>query len=95
MKRPNTTTVLLAVVAVLLGLNLCHGQARAQPNPQVEVPEHVVGMMTVEGNAWRIWTDGVIEVRKWTHVNNCNDGLPYWTNNTPGGSWHEITFCNP
>ena len=60
MKRPNTTTVLLAVVAVLLGLNLWHGQARAQPQPHLQVPERVTGLATnVHGGyVLRVWSDG-------------------------------------
>ena len=61
MKRPNTTTVLLAVVAVLLGLNLlARPQAAAQP--QLRVPE-VTGLATDDGIVLRVWSNGVVQWR--------------------------------
>ena len=82
MKRPNTTTVLLAVVAVLLGLNLWHGQATAQPNPQLSVPPRVVGIdVPITGNQmYRVWSDGLVEWRLfyWGVPPNFFDESP-WT----------------
>ncbi len=62
-----TIVALLTVIAVLLALNLWHGQAKAQPNPQLQVPERVMDMTGAgnqnEGLVFRVWNDGLIEYR--------------------------------
>jgi len=74
MTRQRTVVGLLAVVAVLLGLNLIVGGASAQPEPEIgifpppPVPEPTVVGITItrfpniDANLLvRVWSDGVIE----------------------------------
>ena len=70
-----TVTTMLAVVAVLLGLNLIVGGSRpavAQPEirifPELPVPEPkviagaVLSKDTDTTNVWRFWSDGTVDV---------------------------------
>ena len=80
MKRPNTTTVLLAVVAVLLGLNLWHSTAKAQP----QVPPRVIQIEASGGSVtqhyvYRLWSDGLVERQYWCgSASCCDDGWCGW-----------------
>ena len=61
MKRPNTTTVLLAVVAVLLGVNLLP-KADAGENGPAPAPYIVKQLVITPVTYYRVWSDGRVDV---------------------------------
>ena len=93
MKRPNTTTVLLATIAVLLGLNLlARPRAEAQPQPYLQVPPRVTGLTVVGQTAVRVWSDGVAEWRG-IHAGFPKGGDdPFWI---AGSEWTELLPQQP
>ena len=63
-KGQRTIVALLAAGAVLLGLNLgIRRTASAQAQPPPFAPR-VVGIALENTRVWRIWSDGVIETRR-------------------------------
>lgn len=92
-KGQRTIAALLAAVVVLLGLDIASRMtptAQAHPTLGTSPPVRVVGM-ALEVNserAWRMWSDGVFETRRWTGAGHGRCWSPF-----VGNDWITVEEC--